>query len=172
MVSVNGMKNTEVEAADGIDPVVKLAVDAALGYYSESELMARSGFPPEVFRALMAEPQMQLAITEYRRELSGGDTPLRLRAARMLWQVMDELPSIARFAEEASDRIAAIRELAKLAGTEAAEKAAGGGGGGVTVQIVQFAGVASGGANAPTAGGNVSGGTVVDAVPVEIRTRS
>lgn len=114
----------------------RLALETAMGYYDRDELFARSGLTREVYESVTTAPEFKLAVTEYKRELHSGPSPLKTKATRMLWDSIGNLKMIASDADVApADRIAAIREIAKLAGalveTPAATATA-------TIQIVRF----------------------------------
>lgn len=116
--------------------IATLALETAMGYYTPQELQLRSGQPAELVDYVQRSEEFKTAVTEYRRELHEGTTPLKTKANRLLWDTIGELKTIARDGEVApADRIAAIREIAKLAGamTEAPAAQAS-----AVVQIVQF----------------------------------
>lgn len=115
----------------------KLAAEAAMGYYDRRELLLRSGLEPEIFNAVYESPDFQLAVRQYRKELHAEMSPIKAKASRMLWDSMDNLKEIAQNEEyPGADRIAAIREIAKLAGETAKEEATANAT--ATIQIVQF----------------------------------
>ena len=116
---------------------VKLAAEAAMGYYTEEELRLRSNLEPEIFEAVYRSPDFQAAVSQYRKEMQAIGSPVKAKASRMLWHSMDNLKDISENMEvPASDRIAAIREMARLAGEGAKEE--NGASATATIQIVQF----------------------------------
>ena len=95
----------------------KIAFEVALGYYTPAEISQKFGIAAEHMQALCASPPFQQAVLAYRREIDEAGTTFRVRARKLVSVVLDDLGTIAtNDSVDPSDRINAIRELARYAG--------------------------------------------------------
>jgi hypothetical protein len=97
--------------------VADLAFEAALGYFSEEELLTKFELTPEKLRAVQVMPEFRKAVTAYRREIDEDGTEFKLKARKLASELLPELAVIA--ADDTAshaDRISAIREMCRLAG--------------------------------------------------------
>jgi hypothetical protein len=99
-----------------LDPT-QLAYEVALGYHTPDELCTRFDLDPALLAALQADPRFQRAVVVAKREIDDMGTEFQVKARKLASLVIDELGTIAiNPLATASDRISAIRELARFAG--------------------------------------------------------
>lgn len=99
-----------------MDPA-KLAFEIALGYHTPDDLCTQFGIEPELLAALRQDPRFQRVVLAYKREIDEQGTEFQVKARKLSSLVVEELGAIAlNPLATASDRISAIRELARFAG--------------------------------------------------------
>src|SRR5690625_3654789 len=97
--------------------VADLAFEVALGYYDDESLLLKYEIPQSRLDLLRATDEFQRAVALYRREFDEGGQEFTIRDRTLASVVLEELSTIAA-EDDASHayRIAAIREVARLAG--------------------------------------------------------
>lgn len=114
-------------------PEQDLAFEVALCYFTPEELMLKFGLTAAQYAGITSTEKFKKAVSLYRREIDEAGTEFKIKARKFAALVLDDLIEIA-VDQDAShaDRIAAIKELARLAGYSTPEVA-----GGNTMQAFQ-----------------------------------
>lgn len=92
-------------------------MEVALGYYSPEELCLKFDLSGVQLAGIQKTKEFQKSVALYKRELDEVGTEFKIKARRFASLVLEDLLAIATDDTAAhTDRIAAIKELARLAG--------------------------------------------------------